>query len=80
MGTPEQGSVTKQLKINHLPDGKSLMFDMSTGGRAPPMRVSVPITRGELGVLKSLASFLIPRLLSFDLAMENGMQPQPPPF
>jgi len=54
-----------------MPDGQSMLFSIVQGGRAAPsVSVSLPVTRGEMGVLKALAVFLIPRLLGFDTALE----------
>jgi hypothetical protein len=51
----------KRLTLKQMQDG-AISFSLTAGSDS----ISVPVSRGEFEVLKSLAHFAIPRLLGFD--------------
>ncbi|KXZ44322.1 hypothetical protein GPECTOR_69g415 [Gonium pectorale] len=51
----------KKLSINRLPDG-ALQFQVGNGTES----VSVPVSKAEFEVFKSIANYAIPRLLGFN--------------
>ena len=86
MGTPTAGQVTKKLKLSTAADGKGLYVSLMVNDKAKQSTsYSVPVSWGELQVLKSIASFSIPRMLGFDQVWENqapvlgDVAPPPPP-
>nr|BAF46291.1 transcription regulator Pbf-2 [Chlamydomonas reinhardtii] len=59
------GEPIKKLSLKQLPDG-NISFNLTAG----PENFSVPVTKGEFEVIKSVAQFAIPRLLGFDAVFE----------
>ncbi|EFJ52446.1 hypothetical protein VOLCADRAFT_86539 [Volvox carteri f. nagariensis] len=59
------GEPMKRLTMKQMPDG-AISFSLS----AAPDNISLPVSRGEFEVLKSLAHYAIPRLLGFDAAFQ----------
>ncbi|KAG2435106.1 hypothetical protein HXX76_007191 [Chlamydomonas incerta] len=61
------GEAMKKLSLKQLPDG-NISFNMNAG----PENISVPVTKGEFEVIKSVAQFAIPRLLGFDAVFSSS--------
>jgi len=80
-GTPNEGSIRKTLKLQHNQDG-SFFLSVSYNNNSTSTRqnVSVPISRAEMTVLRSLMNYAIPRLMGFDATFELGMNVTPPPY
>ncbi|GLI64103.1 hypothetical protein VaNZ11_007277 [Volvox africanus] len=63
--TGKVGEPVKRLTLKQMKDG-AISFSLSAGHD----NISVPVTKGEFEVLKSLAQFAIPRLLGFDVVFQ----------
>lgn len=76
-GTAQEGQTSKQLKIQPSPDGKGgYMFNFQVkDGNIPSGQffIVVPVTAGEMVVIKSIANYALPRLLGFD-ELFNGRE------
>eukprot|EP00208_Stichococcus_sp_RCC1054_P008089 CAMPEP_0206149668 /NCGR_PEP_ID=MMETSP1473-20131121/37903_1 /ASSEMBLY_ACC=CAM_ASM_001109 /TAXON_ID=1461547 /ORGANISM="Stichococcus sp, Strain RCC1054" /LENGTH=246 /DNA_ID=CAMNT_0053547147 /DNA_START=386 /DNA_END=1126 /DNA_ORIENTATION=+ len=65
MGAEHQGSVVKSLSIAPMEKG-GCFFNLSVRKRQEVVKMSVPLTSGELAVLRSLINYLIPKLIGFE--------------
>ncbi|GIL72140.1 hypothetical protein Vretimale_455 [Volvox reticuliferus] len=63
--TGKVGEPVKRLTLKQMQDG-AISFSLNAGHD----NVSVPVTKGEFEVLKSLAQFAIPRLMGFDAVFQ----------
>jgi hypothetical protein len=60
--------MTKSFKVSAVnPDG-SHFFSISQSGAA---KVNVPVAANEMTVIRTLAAFLVPRLLGFDMVCDG---------
>lgn len=64
MGTAKQGTMTKSLKAEPMPDGSGGVFlNLSTSTGA---KLNVAVSFAEFCVLRNLTQYLVPRLMGFD--------------
>lgn len=76
-GGPGDGSVMKTLKVFPSQDGKGTMISLQVRtqgqgqGQDGNFYLMVPMTDGEMAVFKSIANYLIPKLLGFDEIFAN---------
>ncbi|CAG9461695.1 unnamed protein product [Pedinophyceae sp. YPF-701] len=69
-GTAASGQVYKTLAITPMEkSGYFFSLSVKEAGAAAPTRMSVPVAVGEMGVVRSVARYLIPRLLGLDEAL-----------
>jgi len=82
MGTSDAGKTNKKLRWTGIQDGSGVFIglqvnDKSTG-QAVQTTYSVPLTWGEVEVIKTLITYCIPRFLAFDRVWENPGLSLPP--
>lgn len=89
MGDAEAGKVTKKLKLTPTMDMKGMFLGVQVSDKSDPgasASYSIPITLGELAVVRSLMQFSIPRMMAFDTIWSDSgagggfsEAPVPPP-
>jgi hypothetical protein len=89
MGESEAGKVVKKLKLSPTADMKGMFIGIQVSDKSSPAPTtySIPISLGELAVLRSLMQFSIPRMMGFDAvwsenpagAYSDASAPAPPP-
>lgn len=89
MGEADAGKVTKKLRLSPTSDMKGMFIGVQVTDKSNPNAVtySIPISMGELAVMKSLMQFSIPRMMGFDTiwndagagAYSDSSAPAPPP-
>jgi len=67
-GGSGEGSVSKVLRVEPTPDGNGYFFSITMSDKAAASKssLSIPVSLGEFGVLKSLFNYSLPHLLGFD--------------
>mmetsp|Transcript_37764 Transcript_37764/g.67684 ORF Transcript_37764/g.67684 Transcript_37764/m.67684 type:complete len:184 (-) Transcript_37764:102-653(-) len=60
--------MSKVLRVEPTPDGNGFFFSLSISdkGNSSKSSLSIPVSIGEFGVLKSLFNYSLPHLLGFD--------------
>lgn len=66
-GSSNEGMVGKCLKVEGMPDKSGFFFNLSVLDKLVGIdeRFSVPLTKGDFAVLKSLSNFIIPYLMGW---------------
>eukprot|EP01039_Chlorochromonas_danica_P006533 gene6534-7206_t len=66
-GGADAGKKTKKLRISAMQDGKGVFLQVSSTTKTEGTQsVSVPLTWGEMEVIKTNARFFLPRMLGWD--------------
>jgi hypothetical protein len=74
MGAQNAGQVTKKVKFATAPDGKGLFLSLAVNDKATQSAAySVPVSWGELQVMKSIVQYSIPHFLGFDQALSSAV-------
>jgi len=66
---PESGKITKQMKWTPAPEGNGIFLSITVADKNAnqgPVTYSLPLTWGEVEVMKSIAGYCIPHFLGFD--------------
>lgn len=68
MGGAAAGTVTKKLKCSVAPDGGGMfmMVQVNDKSKSGTASINLPVSWGEIEVIKTLMQFSIPRMLAFD--------------
>lgn len=70
------GKVSKKMKWSPTADGKGMFLSIQVNERSSQsMSLSLPITWGEIEVIRNIMQFSIPRLLAFDYAFHESNGP-----
>lgn len=65
MGGRSQGAISKSLKVTPAPQQGSWFFSLAIRGPSQA-QYSVPVSRGEMRVIREILSFSVPRILGYD--------------
>lgn len=89
IGTPDAGKTNKKLRWVKMSDGVFITLQVTDkSGQTPQVTTyTLPLSWGEIEVIKTLISYCIPRFLAFDKVWDNPglslppgvMPPNPPP-
>jgi len=80
MGSNDAGKMMKKMKWASTPDGKGMFLSISVSDKSmTPFVLSVPISWGEVEVLKVLVAYCLPRFLALDRFFDTASSTSGPP-